>query len=398
MKRKRGRNSGRSFGDNYREEEVERQGRRTRRRGWRGNWDRGMEVERKGMRREGGGGRKRRRRRKTKNDEKWKSYPEGQGTLNLIKQKKNTRESRLGEIMKFIEKYRCDLFTNGLAKEIIENDYMICFEHINQRRVGFDWSTKRNILLELSILNGRLNMVLFLLDKQCVISSVVSESERFVNLALKQKCYDILLVLEKTLGVKLNVSLLPLRELVLRSEKQELLIRFYNGQISFNGCSINELIGISIENKEWDILDILLKSYNGRVISTMPLLAAIAFNHTQVSLKLIGTNKIDCSILSNKAIKTACENGMVEVVRMLLQRSEVNPGDDHNIAMVNACRNGFVEIVQMLINSEFVDPSDMENYALDEARKFKHSNVERILLTDGRVRIRDLKTLPPFVE
>jgi hypothetical protein len=87
----------------------------------------------------------------------------------------------------------------------------------------------------------------------------------------------------------------------------------------------------------------------------------------------------------NDAIHAACSNSQVEIARMLLADSRVDPSSLCNMCICIASDRGFLDIVKMLLNDARVDPSSGDNYSIRFASGHGHAEVVKLLLDDTRV-------------
>jgi len=81
----------------------------------------------------------------------------------------------------------------------------------------------------------------------------------------------------------------------------------------------------------------------------------------------------------------ACKNGHVDVVRVLLSNTQVDPSRYGNCAIRRASEHGHKEVVRLLLSDTRVDPSSWCNAAIRWAAYKGHLDVIRLLLTDNRV-------------
>jgi hypothetical protein len=104
-------------------------------------------------------------------------------------------------------------------------------------------------------------------------------------------------------------------------------------------------------------------------------------------LKLLLTDpRIDPSVESNAAIRTASQYGQAEVVKLLLADPRVDPSADNSSALRMAClAEGQVEVVKLLLADKRVDPSARDNLAFQSACYVCDLNVMKLLLADPRV-------------
>jgi ankyrin repeat protein len=82
---------------------------------------------------------------------------------------------------------------------------------------------------------------------------------------------------------------------------------------------------------------------------------------------------------------TACKNGDIQSVRLLLEDPHVNPADDHNQAIIQASAHGHEDIVRLLMADPRVNPADENSFALYWASINGYDRVVRLLLTDQRI-------------
>src|SRR6185503_9095679 len=78
----------------------------------------------------------------------------------------------------------------------------------------------------------------------------------------------------------------------------------------------------------------------------------------------------------------ACENGDIEQVEYLLRF--VDPSIN-NWPIRIASQKGHIDIVRLLLEDTRVDPSEFDNQALYNACSYHHLKVVKLLLTDPRV-------------
>jgi ankyrin repeat protein len=106
--------------------------------------------------------------------------------------------------------------------------------------------------------------------------------------------------------------------------------------------------------------------------------------HTNIVKMFLDESKtdirIDPSLRNNYAFRWACENGHIEVVRMLLTDERVDPTDFNNYAIRLASCFGHTEVVRTLLTDERVDPTTNNNHAIRSASARGHTDVVRLLL------------------
>jgi hypothetical protein len=103
--------------------------------------------------------------------------------------------------------------------------------------------------------------------------------------------------------------------------------------------------------------------------------------YPNVVLELLkhGTD-VDPSANDNEALMFACENGFVEMVKVLLQDPRVDPSARDNEAIRLACRKGYFEIVEALSESPRFHASADMNKEIVWASNNGHGEVVKSLL------------------
>ena len=100
---------------------------------------------------------------------------------------------------------------------------------------------------------------------------------------------------------------------------------------------------------------------------------------------LLKDKKVNPANGNNEAIRWASENGQIDVARLLLTDDRVNPADMNNDAIRGASENGQIDVVRLLLTDDRVNPADWKNDAICQASYNGHIDVVRLLLTDDRV-------------
>lgn len=101
-------------------------------------------------------------------------------------------------------------------------------------------------------------------------------------------------------------------------------------------------------------------------------------NFVKLLLKKYKTN-------NNNAIIIACNNGHLDIVKILLDDGRIDPAVLDNEAIIIAARNGHYEIVKLLMNDTRVNPAARNNKALKDACRRNHRKVVNLLLTHEKV-------------
>jgi ankyrin repeat protein len=86
--------------------------------------------------------------------------------------------------------------------------------------------------------------------------------------------------------------------------------------------------------------------------------------------------------LDQTALEIACQNGHIEIVKLLLQHKDVIIC---NFPIRTASYHGHFEIVKLLLQDSRVDPSEYDNLAVSFAIYGGHCEIVKLLLQDPRV-------------
>jgi ankyrin repeat protein len=63
---------------------------------------------------------------------------------------------------------------------------------------------------------------------------------------------------------------------------------------------------------------------------------------------LLRDSRVDVMANMNEPLRTACQNGYVEIVRELLKDNRVNPAYIDNMPLHAACERGHTEVVKVI--------------------------------------------------
>lgn len=151
---------------------------------------------------------------------------------------------------------------------------------------------------------------------------------------------------------------------------------------SFGNVLHNALITAS-EEGQLEVVKILL---NDKRVVYKNLYAAFdyACAHNRVEVVKLLLPKVKPEDYDNAAIIEAANYNAVEVVRVLLADSRVNPGAKTSEALLRAAMNGHIEVVKALLESPEVNP--LESCALTFAASNGYPEIVKILLRDPRVK------------
>lgn len=85
------------------------------------------------------------------------------------------------------------------------------------------------------------------------------------------------------------------------------------------------------------------------------------------------------------AISLTSEVVATEMVRVLLEHKQADPGADGNRALILAVEKGYTEVVRLLVEDPRTDPSVNNDQLLKTAHKNSQTVIKEILLSDFRV-------------
>lgn len=88
--------------------------------------------------------------------------------------------------------------------------------------------------------------------------------------------------------------------------------------------------------------------------------------------------------INPRTFAMACRDGRLEIVKIMIQDSRVNPSDDQNQSLIDACKQNQLEIVSLLLADGRADPN-FENESLRSSIEYGHPQVVKLLLNDPRV-------------
>lgn len=129
-------------------------------------------------------------------------------------------------------------------------------------------------------------------------------------------------------------------------------------------------------------------------LAKVDFLNAVLCNNTEVVGYYLNDSFIDPAHENNLALRCACQEGHVEMVRLLLTDPRVHPmqdienpddNDDIEDPLILACQHGRTEIVKLLLADPRVDPGEYENQAIQTAIIKGHAEIVELLLQDERV-------------
>jgi ankyrin repeat protein len=98
-----------------------------------------------------------------------------------------------------------------------------------------------------------------------------------------------------------------------------------------------------------------------------------------------GNLKIIAGGNENHCLRLACESGSLPLVKLLIERADVDVADLNNAAFRIACEEGHTDIVELLLQNPDVNPCDLNHSAIQVAARNGHEDIVEMLLEDGRI-------------
>lgn len=238
-------------------------------------------------------------------------------------------------------------------------------------------------------------------NKQEVLLNEFFTNYNFVSTILNQHNFTIFLnILNENNLIHLidNMFISIVSELELDKSENNYILKKFLEKIKFSDYLVNRFAISSILNKEWNIVDFIIKSRLLNNNGKMALLTIItntnpnerdnkepSYEHIKFlnEYLLTGIMNENENFLNNIFIK-ACKNGYIDVVEALLQYGNINPSINNNQALIEAIKNGNFGVVVLLLG-DGIDPSINDNEAIITAVLKGKSHIITLLMGDKRV-------------
>ncbi|KAJ3329307.1 hypothetical protein HDU76_008185, partial [Blyttiomyces sp. JEL0837] len=156
------------------------------------------------------------------------------------------------------------------------------------------------------------------------------------------------------------------------------------------------------QNDEDKLKLIPIASYNGHALLLKYLLQKVEFGY---SLKLASRLAFRCAVENNQpitlrilimeglisiqskyhAFKTSAVEGKVEIMRVVLETSDIDASTYDNYALRVACELGHTNVVELLLRNPMVDAGACDDEPIRDASANGHADVVRLLLTEPNV-------------
>lgn len=149
---------------------------------------------------------------------------------------------------------------------------------------------------------------------------------------------------------------------------------------------IENAFRIACDNVNIELIDLFLKKYDllnltDRLFRT----ACVDGNLDLVNILIKYPINIFDILYVGTPLELACKNGHLAIVNILLQDDRVDPSLIHNRALRYACEKGHLKVVERLLQDPRVDlndrPSSQYKSALELARFCNHIEIETLLLS-----------------
>lgn len=133
-------------------------------------------------------------------------------------------------------------------------------------------------------------------------------------------------------------------------------------------------------------LEASLIAFDPVVDDNLPLREAAMNGHLQLVKILLQDSRVNPAARDNFAIRLASAKGHLPVVRLLLEDPRVDPSAVDNYSIRYASKNGHFGVVRRLLRDSRVNPAAKNNAALERAMRGFHHDVAQLLCTDERVK------------
>jgi len=115
------------------------------------------------------------------------------------------------------------------------------------------------------------------------------------------------------------------------------------------------------------------------------LIQAAINNENELFIKIFYKPYINVIYNNCEIMLHLCENGNVELVKMVLDDKRINPMVSDGYPLGKACQFGHIEIVKLLLADSRVQPNTCYEEPIRMAAMYNHPEIVKILLEDGRV-------------
>ncbi len=279
----------------------------------------------------------------------------------------------------------------NLVKYIIWSDYAGVLHFVDKHKPGFRWNERMFTYLRYAIKHDKIDAVNFLLTKIKHPKSVGTRSKNMIiEDAKKGKNEDLIHDIFTHFGVVIPRELFSVKHMISRGMFTSAITKIKQADDSFRlrKDHAEEILDVLVESElhgRHEVAKMIIGVYGGDHIGETPLLRAMRKGDVEMSKLLMFSGKFDLTVLDNKMVVIACQNGWIDVVMFMVKHGKADPSARENSCIVEAARRGHTKLVKLLMTHKKVDPSVDDNYALDEAERNGHDNIVKLLMTDSRV-------------
>jgi ankyrin repeat protein len=112
---------------------------------------------------------------------------------------------------------------------------------------------------------------------------------------------------------------------------------------------------------------------------------AISSNDIENIKLLLKSNQIDPSKDNSFAITSACNNNFCDIVELLLKDKRTSLNTQNN-CLISAVEEGLYDVVKLLLQETKINPCVLKNYAIRISNKNKNHRMTELLWNDQRVK------------
>jgi hypothetical protein len=159
-------------------------------------------------------------------------------------------------------------------------------------------------------------------------------------------------------------------------------------EIDYLSFDKNCLLKTACKYNKPDIIKVLLEDSRldkGKDIGSVLKISACNDNvNEEVLFQLVDDNEINIFMCDFPLFGVSCKNGFLKVAKRLLEKGS-EPDEYNNCAIKGACENNHIKVVKFLLNLSNIDPGVDYNYTLRIACVNKSIGIIKLLLKDERV-------------
>lgn len=140
--------------------------------------------------------------------------------------------------------------------------------------------------------------------------------------------------------------------------------------IKYDRVDHTGILSWACRNGYVELVQLLINQHYNHIRYDLSLIEAVIYGHIDIVKIILTQTNVDPSVNNNEAIIAASRKGHEEIVELLLQDSRVDPSDNDNSAIINTIDNRHVYITQLLYSDVRVSSTYFSLYTPDIMRYF----------------------------